>query len=55
MIKRKAYCETYVVPDKCPLDDINTPIGRVKFSPLHIRLDNDCVSQFDAFLAVSIF
>lgn len=55
MIKRKVYCETYVVADKCPINDINTPIGRVKFSPLLIRLDNDCVSQFDTFLAVSIF
>lgn len=55
MIKRNAYCETYVVADKCPINDINTPVGRVKFSPLLLRFDNDCVSQFDTFLAVSIF
>ena len=54
MLKRKIYSETYVVADKCSINDINTPIGRVKFSPLHIRLKNDCVSQFDTFFAVSI-
>ena len=43
MLKRKVYCETYVVADKCSINDINTPTGRVKFSPLHIRLKNDCV------------
>lgn len=34
MVKRKVYCETYVVADKCPINDINTPIGREKIQSI---------------------